>query len=107
MQDVQKHTVSQRLALDSVQSSNLSWKKFPTRCGQRRSRRDFWIQGGTLRVLDWPRITMRSDSDVGKEEPMQQEPSCHSGLKRSPADDEATRRANAEAEKAWRACSGT
>ena len=39
-------------------------KRLLTRCGQRRPRRYLWIQGPTMCVLNWHRITMRSDSDV-------------------------------------------
>ena len=65
VQDVREHTGPQRGGI-RVSAEQESWlKQFLRRSGQRRPReRDFRIQGPTMRVLNWHRITMRSDSDV-------------------------------------------
>ena len=53
-----------------------------------------------MRVLDWQRTTVRSDRDMSKKDLCNKSHHLDLELKRSLADDEAIRRADAEAEKA-------
>ena len=63
MQDGREHSIIKfGIRLSAEQESCV--KRFQTRYGQRRPRRDNWEREPTILVLNWQRTTMRSDSGM-------------------------------------------